>query len=446
MWQNFDIVSTQFKALLLISHSEVSGFEILLGNLPIAMSGTGGFALSRTHGGDRFYNPPPIRRHQQLLLQQQQLQHRQEQLQRPVNSDASLEPQTRTDSDHMTLLKPSVCSSPPGPTSLTNLDRLVESVTPFVPAQCFPEANVGRRRSKEPGLQPFFSLSDLWESYREWSVYGVGVPMLLNGSDTVIQYYVPSLSGIQLYIDPAKPSSRVRRPCENSDAESSREMSSSGSTDCDSERQTKSSGDRPNLIGANSLRIGGPSLRDVPPLSLSGDESEVSNSTELLIFEYLEQEQPRHRQPLTDKVSVLASQFPALSMYSSYDLLPSSWISVAWYPIYRIPMGQTLRDLDASFLTFHSLSTLTQSCDPPQFHGSSDREFHRSADGSLKMSLPVFGLASYKFKGPILNPSGHSESQQANTLLQSAKSWLSHLQVDLPDYRFFVSHSNSHRR
>lgn len=103
------------------------------------MSGTGGFALSRTHGGDRFYNPPPIRRHQQLLLQQQQLQHRQEQLQRPVNSDASLEPQTRTDSDHMTLLKPSVCSSPPGPTSLTNLDRLVESVTPFVPAQCFPE-------------------------------------------------------------------------------------------------------------------------------------------------------------------------------------------------------------------------------------------------------------------------------------------------------------------
>lgn len=98
----------------------------------------------------------------------------------------------------------------------------------------------------------------------------------------------------------------IRRPCENSDAESSREMSSSGSTDCDSERQTKSSGDRPNLIGANSLRIGGPSLRDVPPLSLSGDESEVSNSTELLIFEYLEQEQPRHRQPLTDKASPLS--------------------------------------------------------------------------------------------------------------------------------------------
>lgn len=27
------------------------------------------------------------------------------------------------------------------------------------------------------------------------------------------------------------------------------------------------------------------------------------------------------------------------------------------YPIYRIPMGQTLKDLDACFLTYHSLST-----------------------------------------------------------------------------------------
>lgn len=92
----------------------------------------------------------------------------------------------------------------------------------------------------------------------------------------------------------------IRRPSENSDAESSREMSSGGSTDCESERQTKSSGDRPNLIGSR------PSLRDVPPLSLSGDESEVSNSTGLLVFEYLEQEQPRHRQPLTDKASPLS--------------------------------------------------------------------------------------------------------------------------------------------
>lgn len=49
---------------------------------------------------------------------------------------------------------------------------------------------------------PYFSLDDLWESFREWSAYGVEVPLLLNGSDSVKQYYVPYLSGIQLYVEP----------------------------------------------------------------------------------------------------------------------------------------------------------------------------------------------------------------------------------------------------
>lgn len=65
-------------------------------------------------------------------------------------------------------------------------------------------------RTSEPELHPYFVLSDLWESFKEWSAYGAGVPLLLNGSDSVVQYYVPYLSGIQLYIDPSKPSPRLR--------------------------------------------------------------------------------------------------------------------------------------------------------------------------------------------------------------------------------------------
>jgi len=61
------------------------------------------------------------------------------------------------------------------------------------------------------------------------------------------------------------------------------------------------------------------------------------------------------------QISVLASQFPELKTLRSCDLSPSSWISVAWYPIYRIPMGPTLQNLDACFLTYHSLSTPLQS-------------------------------------------------------------------------------------
>lgn len=61
-----------------------------------------------------------------------------------------------------------------------------------------------------PELQPYFLLGDLWEAFKEWSAYGAGVPLILNDCDSVIQYYVPYLSGIQLYVDPSKSSEKSR--------------------------------------------------------------------------------------------------------------------------------------------------------------------------------------------------------------------------------------------
>lgn len=55
-------------------------------------------------------------------------------------------------------------------------------------------------------------LSDLWESFKEWSAYGVGVPLILNDCDGVVQYYVPYLSGIQLYADLSKSTTKLRYP------------------------------------------------------------------------------------------------------------------------------------------------------------------------------------------------------------------------------------------
>ena len=101
------------------------------------MSSSGGFAVFRTLGGDRFYNPPAIRRHRQMLQQQKLLN---QQIPRPVKSEAATA-ENRTDSDDSasTLSKPPSVSSafpPRPPTNATNLDRLVESVTPFVAALC----------------------------------------------------------------------------------------------------------------------------------------------------------------------------------------------------------------------------------------------------------------------------------------------------------------------
>ncbi|XP_031110958.1 uncharacterized protein LOC116015094 isoform X1 [Ipomoea triloba] len=407
------------------------------------MSNSGGFAVSRSHGGDRFYSPPAIRRqHEQMLLQQQQQQFQrlqQQQLQRTVKVEAAAEVGNRIDLDESgtALSKQSVvCSSSPTgpPTNATNLDRLLESVTPFVSAQHNSELNVRGRRTREADANAYFCLEDLWEFFSEWSAYGVGVPLLLEGKDRIIQYYVPFLSGIQLYIDPSKSSSCFRRPGEENDEEP-REISG-GSSNCEADRQCKSAAD----VQLNRILS-----RDKPGMCLSGDEGENGKSNGQLLFEYLEQEQPHHRRPLADKIAILASQFPELKKCRSCDLMPSSWISVAWYPIYRIPIGHTLRDLDASFLTFHPLSTQPIGTVTPQHCGARDGKVCSMVDAASKISLPAFGLASYKLKGSLLSPCGQHESEQENTLLQVADSWLGKLKVILPDYQFFLSHYSQRR-
>lgn len=100
------------------------------------------------------------------------------------------------------------------------------------------------------------------------------------------------------------------------------------------------------------------------------------------------------------------------------------------YPIYRIPVGPTLQDLGACFLTFHSLSTPLQS--PTTINCS-----RKDKDISSKLSLPIFGLAFTKFKISVWDPEGDSEDQKANSLRRAADNWIRQLQVNHPDYKFF---------
>lgn len=75
------------------------------------------------------------------------------------------------------------------------------------------------------------------------------------------------------------------------------------------------------------------------------------------------------------------------------------------------------------------------------FRGSSVQETH-GAGMPFKLSLPVFGLAFYKFKVSVWNDNGVYECKRANSLLRAADSWLRSLQVNHPDYQFFVSHNS----
>ncbi|KAJ0813295.1 hypothetical protein HanPSC8_Chr17g0771771 [Helianthus annuus] len=366
------------------------------------MLGTELHFVRRRCGEDRFYNPAKARRNQK-------------------NQENPCRVQSTTSSGPML----------PESSPLCNLERFLESVTPSVPAQHLSKRGVRGWRTSDPECQPYFVLGDLWEAFKEWSAYGAGFPLMLDNTDSVIQYYVPYLSGIQIYGDPLKSSTKSSQTAVDSESDSFGDSSSDASSDYGHEREKESSylSDSEMCRRMNQLSMN--DQHHVLQEGFSSDDGVSVSSEGCLLFEYMERNQPWGREPLADKILDLARRFPELKSLRSCDLLPSSWFSVAWYPIYRIPMGSSKKDLDACFLTFHSLHTPVagNQCDHPPVVS-----YPNGTDGSPVVSLPVFGLASYKFKPQLWV---HNEPQLVSDLLQAADIWLTMLRVNHPDYLFF---------
>ncbi|CAI9779101.1 unnamed protein product [Fraxinus pennsylvanica] len=390
-----------------------------------------GLQINRSRNGeDRFYSVARARRSRDHLRRAQSdvtASHSQS------RADEPLEKAKPADA------APTVAATEPSPSC--NLERFLESIIPSVPAQHLSKTTIRGWKTSNVEFQPYFVLGDLWESFTEWSAYGAGVPLILNDIDSVVQYYVPYLSGIQLYADHSKSSAKSRRLGEESDSDSIADSSSDGSSDCGQDRGGLNYSSQQYFYrcqsSENPLRIDQLSVSDQNVAfreGLSNDEGESGSSQGCLLFEYLERDQPYSREPLTDKIYDLALRYPELKTLRSCDLLQSSWISVAWYPIYRIPMGPTLTDLDACFLTFHSLHTPvtgSEAMHPPVVTYPSEM------DGVPKISLPVFGLASYKYEASLWTPNAGRQRQLANSLLQDADNWLKLLHVTHPDFLFF---------
>ncbi|XP_073139769.1 uncharacterized protein [Henckelia pumila] len=324
---------------------------------------------------------------------------------------------------------------------LCNLERFLQSVTPSVPGQSLSKMAGRSWRTSDEEFQPFFFLSDLWDSFKEWSAYGAGVPLILNDSDCVVQYYVPYLSGIQLYGDLSKSTAKSRRPGEESDGEYFRDSSSDGSSDGEQDRGCLSCPKEPHNYhfqihddpcNVEMLSLGAQNMAFQE--GFSSDEGESGSSQGCLLFEYLERDPPYCREPLANKILDLTHRSPELKTLRSCDLLRSSWISVAWYPIYRIPTGQTLKDLDACFLTFHSLHTPLTGSETVK---APTVKYPTETDGVPQILLPVFGLASYRYRASLWTPDAGNQRHLANSLLQDADNWLNTRQVNHPDFTFF---------
>ncbi|WOK93377.1 hypothetical protein Cni_G02074 [Canna indica] len=417
------------------------------------MSGANLQQLGRRHGDQRFYDASKARRsrhghHRQYQQNQQRStgtvtagpSHASPYSSRgkaatAISGSPELENRVGLEEDSKNTAAVPVSSASPVPRTC-NLERFLKATTPSVPAQYPSKMKMGAWRASDAECRPFFVLADLWESFAEWSAYGAGVPLVLNDTDSVIQYYVPFLSGIQLYGTSNRPSTDFRRPGEESDGDSYRDSSSDVSSDYEHEKGLRYSKtwDSNHVSGSLNLRMDRLCLREKHGCYQDGsssDDGDLGHSQPRLLFEFLEQDPPFIREPLSDKISDLARRFPALNSLRNCDLLPSSWISVAWYPIYRIPTGPTLKDLDACFLTFHSLSTPLK--DAPIISSP------QGVSCARLIPLPVFGLASYKFKGSIWTPNAVTDLQLPSSLLKAAENWVRHLNVDHPDYRFFTS-------
>ncbi|CAI9119002.1 OLC1v1020649C1 [Oldenlandia corymbosa var. corymbosa] len=374
----------------------------------------GEFGRRNGRGGeDRFYSPPAMRRqqkaaqqnHGQLRLEQQS------QMEKRVGSEDGAATPSSSSSNNM------VDGLVPEQDNLTNLDRFIEHTTPRVPAQIMSKSCMRDHRKFDGEFHPYFVLGDLWDSFKEWSAYGAGVPLVLTGNESVVQYYVPYLSGIQLYIDPSKPPIGRRRPFEESD-DSSGESSSDR---CDEFGVDEGFDD--NII--ETLRLqdhSGSSTfsKNYPLRDFWSGDIEIQKPPGLLVFEYFAQDPPYGRQPLagqdTGGSHTTESRCVFFDVPFSIDTIDKAKVNCLY-------------------------STVGKKKDFPHLHGSTSRVKIEDVGMHLRLALPVFGLSAYKFRISFWNFCGNQESQKANSLNQAAEDWLRQLQVIHPDFRFFQSHS-----
>ncbi|XP_076898224.1 uncharacterized protein LOC143551735 [Bidens hawaiensis] len=303
------------------------------------------------------------------------------------------------------------------PTRSSNLQCFLDSTTPIVPSQFLSKSeamNLNRLwHPWEREMVEFFTLGDLWSCFDEWSAYGAGVPIKVHDAqdETIIQYYVPYLSAIQIFTT----NSALNYSREETDSETRDSFSDTFSEESESEKVSRWDG-------------------------CSSDEGVLNHDTQFhdhrlgqLYFQYFDKSTPYGRVPLVDKVCSLSKKYPGLMSLRSVDLSPASWMAVAWYPIYHIPMGKTIKDLSTCFLTYHTLSSSFQDLDIEDQNGGSLIRKSKQGEG---ICLRPFGLATYRMHGDIWM-SGNDQKKLVS-LASVADSWLRQLGVQHHDFNHFL--------
>ncbi|WOL18934.1 hypothetical protein Cni_G27731 [Canna indica] len=304
----------------------------------------------------------------------------------------------------------------------SNLESFIAHTTPVVPAYPLKKLQASTLDLNSSCIQSFHDkeyiiLRDLWDTFTESSAYGVGVPIILDNCKSVVQYYVPYLSAIQLYTYKSLAASSILQ--EESETESL-------SDDSESEKLS----------------------RPWDAVSEDSDQNDSWSPRELLgklYLQYIEYASPYRRIPLIDKVHELSLNYPGLTSFKSMDISPASWISIAWYPIYQIPTCTNAKDLSTCFLTYHTISASFQDSTAPEgmakdSFGATEDIVRNQKRVSKCLSISPFGLATYKMQGSLWRNPQASDDDTISSLYIAAYSWLKQLGVDHHDFDFFATH------
>ncbi|KAL0697852.1 hypothetical protein Bca4012_053974 [Brassica carinata] len=314
----------------------------------------------------------------------------------------------------------------------SNLERLLGGITPkptsfSLSQKCESDLNsLWIQESKDE--TEYFKLSDLWDCFDELSAYGLGSEVLLNDGESVMQYYVPYLSAIQIYTSKSPAISRNQSDVVDFESEC-------WSDDSEIEKLSRST-------SSGSSKVWD-SVSDDSANEVDGISSSMRDKLGHIEFQYFESAKPHLRVPLTTKINELAEKYPGLMTLRSVDLSPASWMAIAWYPIYHIPSRKTDKDLSTCFLSYHTLSSALQGNlaeGGNENNKSMEEEMLCCDDAPVTKGLPLapFGLVTYKLHGGLW---GNQESRDQERLVylgSAAESWLKQLNVhDHHDYSFF---------
>nr|GLL41535.1 uncharacterized protein LOC109167854 [Ipomoea trifida] len=304
----------------------------------------------------------------------------------------------------------------------SNLQNFLSSVTPTV--------SLHAPKQKDGDAIECFTLGDLWDCYEEWSVYGVGIPVILNSGLSVTQYYVPYLSAIQIYTN--KPQQTSRNQKENEDVAST-----------EGEKKDESLSKERDGISIERSK----DCCDDKPSSKAEQHGH-------LYFQFCDTVSPYWRIPFIEKIGEFAEVHPGLMTFKTTDLSPASWISVAWYPIYQIPTKGNHKDrLSTCFLTYHALSasSILGGVNPDKDENKKGKkvlEMVKGEEGNnniiksgnvLYRPYP-FGMATYRLDDEIwINGNTFDDYERIIDLYNAAESWLKQLNFWHHDFNFFTS-------